>query len=306
MKNELKESIVEAAKSYITEKRISLNEHARRSDINPAYLSQMINNKGDSIADKWYYALAKSVGFELDVIYWEHINTPQYMSIIAHLEEARNMARNRILICETGSGKTYAAKRYVMTNPHDTCLITISSFHTIRNLIDDIMDNIGLQPCGNPVTRLRNIAHRLSTFQLEGHKPLIIVDECENLKASAFGVIKSLYDQLEGVCPIVLIGTSQIEAKIANMLNLNRVGLPQFHRRFKAGIRHLPPIDKTYKLFLENKVEDNKLRTYLRRICNNYGELHDYLELALREADREGVGLTYSFFLDLHGIKMKN
>jgi len=306
MKDELKKSIVEAAKSYMEDKRISLNEHARRSDINSAYLSQMINNKGDGIADKWYYALAKSVGFELDIIYWEHVNTPQYISIMAHLEEARELARNRILICDTGSGKTYAVKRYLMTNPQDTCLITISSLHTIHTLIDDIMDDIGLEPCGTPVTRLRNIAHRLSMFQLEGRKPLIIIDECENMKTSAFGVIKSLYDQLEGVCPIVLIGTSQIEAKIANMLKLNRVGLPQFHRRFKAGMHYLPPVDKTFRLFLENKVEDNRLKAYLQRICNNYGELHDYLELALKEADRLGVELTYSFFLDLHGIKIKN
>lgn len=305
MKEELRKEIVEAATLYIKEKGISLNEHARRSDINPAYLSQMINLKGE-IADKWYYSLAKSVGYSLDIIYWEHIHTPQYKAIMAHLEEARTMSRNRILIGDTGSGKTYAIKRYVMTNPQDTYLVTISSLHTIHTLIEDIMDSIGLEPCGIPVTRLRNIAHRLSMFQLEGRKPLIIIDECENMKTSAFGVIKSLYDQLEGVCPLVLIGTSQIEMKIEGLLKLNKTGMPQFHRRFKAGMRYLPPVDRTFRMFLDTKVEDNRLKAYLRRICNNYGELHDYLELALKEADRLGVDLTYSFFMDLHGIKDMN
>jgi hypothetical protein len=194
----------------------------------------------------------------------------------------------------------------MMTNPQDTYLITISSMHTVHVLIDDIMDAIGLEPCGKPVTKLRNIAHRLSICQLEGRKPLIIIDECENMKSTAFGVIKSLYDKLEGVCPIVLIGTSQIEHKIANMLKLNKVGIPQFQRRFKAGMRYLPPVDKSFRVFLDTKVEDNRLKAYLRRICNNYGELHDYLELALREADRLGQELTYGFFLDLHGIKDRN
>jgi DNA transposition AAA+ family ATPase len=305
MKEELRKEIVDAATLYIKEKGISLNEHARRSDINQAYLSQMINLKGE-IADKWYYALAKSVGYSLDIIYWEHVHTPQYKAIIAHLEESRTLSRNRILIGDTGCGKTYAIKRYVMTNPQDTYLITISTLHTLHTLIEDIMNSIGLEPCGIPVTRLRNIAHRLSMFQLEGRKPLIIIDECENMKNSAFGVIKSLYDQLEGVCPIVLIGTSQIESKIENMLKLNKVGLPQFYRRFKAGMRYLPPVDKTFRIFLDTKVEDNRLKAYLRRICNNYGELHDYLELALKEADRLGQDLTYGFFMDLHGIKDMN
>lgn len=301
----LRKEIADAAKTYIDEKTISLNELARRSDINQAYISQMMNLKGE-IADKWYYALAKGIGYPLDVVFWEHIPTAQYKAIVSHLEEARNLGRNRILIGDSGCGKTYSIDRYVMTNPQDTFRLTVSSLHTTRAVIDDIMDVIGLEPCGIPITKLRNIAHRLSMSQLEGRKPLLIVDECENLKLNAFGVIKSLYDKLEGVCPIVLIGTSQIEYKIANMLKLNKVGIPQFQRRFKAGERHLPPVDRSFKLFLENKVEDTKLRTYLRRICGNYGELHDYLELALREADRQGKELTYGFFLDLHGIQNRS
>ena len=304
MNDTLRKEITDAAKVYMEEKNLSLNELGRRNDINQAYMSQMMNGKGE-IADKWYYALAKAIGYPLDVIFWDHVATPQYKAILTHLEEARNLGRNRILIGETGSGKTYAINRYVMTNPMDTFRITISSMHTGRAVIEDIMDEIGLEPVGLPVTRLRNIAHRLSMAQLEGRKPLIIIDECENLKLVAFGIIKSLYDSLEGICPIVLIGTSQIETKISNMLRMNKVGIPQFQRRFKAGERHLPPVDRTFKLFIDTKIEDVKLKTYLRRICANYGELHDYLELALKEADRQGKELTYGFFLDLHGIQNK-
>lgn len=302
MNDTLRKEITDAAKTYVEEKSLSLNELARKTDINQAYMSQMMNLKGD-IADKWYYSLAKGIGYPLDIVFWEHVPTPQYRAIITHLEEARNLGRNRILIGDTGSGKTYAVDRYVMTNPQDTFRITISSMHTSHAVVDDIMDEIGLEPTGLPITRLRNIAHRLSMAQLEGRKPLIIIDECENLKLTAFGIIKSLYDKLEGVCPIVLIGTGQIQYKISNMLKLNKVGIPQFQRRFKAGERHLPPVDRTFKLFLDDKVDDTRLKSYLRRICNNYGELHDYLELALKEADRQGKELTYGFFLDLHGIQ---
>ena len=303
MTEQLKKEIAEAAKGYIQDKGISSNELARRSDINQAYLSQILNMNHEKIADKWFHSLAKAIGFPIDVIYWEHVPTPQYKAIITYLEEARETARNRILICETGSGKTYTIDRYVTTKPLGTFKVTVSSLHSIHILIEDIMNAIGLEPVGTPVTRLRNIAHKLSMFQLEGMKPLLIIDECENMKTTAFGLIKSLYDHLEGLCPVVLIGTSQIKQRITNMLKLNKVGIPQFQRRFAAGERYLPVIDKSFRLFLDGKVENKELRDYLRRICNNYGELHDYLEYAMREADRLGQELTYGLFCEIHGIK---
>jgi DNA transposition AAA+ family ATPase len=305
MKEELKKQIADTTKTYIDEKGISLNELARRSDINQAYLSQIINQKADGIADKWYYSLAKSIGFAIDVIYWEHIPTLQYIALVNYLEEARENGSNRTIIAPTGSGKTYAINRYLLSKPSGTFRITVSSMHTIHSVLEDIMDGIGLEPVGTPVTKLRNIAHKLSMYQLEGMKPLLIVDECENMKMSAFGLIKSLYDQLEGVCPVVLIGTDQIEHKIAKMVKLDKIGLPQFQRRFRCGQRYLPPIDRSFKLFLDSKVEDNKLKAYLRRICYNYGELHYYLETALKEADRLSRELTYGFFIEIHGIKDK-
>lgn len=303
MNEVLKKEISESAKTYIAEKGISLNELARRAEINQAYVSQIINQKTDNIADKWYYTLAKAIGFPVDVIFWEHVTTPQYKAIINYLEEARESGSNRIIIAPSGSGKTYSIDRYLLSKPQATFRMTVSSLHSIHNVIEDMMYAIGLEPVGTPVTRLRYIAHKLSMLQLEGFKPLLIIDECENMKMSSFSLIKSLYDQLEGVCPVVLIGTEQIEHKMQNLIKLNKIGIPQFYRRFKAGQRYLPAIDKTYKLFLENKIDDKKLISYLRRICNNYGELHDYLELALKEADRHGVELTYGFFCEIHGIK---
>jgi len=298
----MRKEVTAAARAYMDDKNMSLNELARRCDINQAYMSQMMNEKGD-IADKWYYALAKGVGYSLDAIYWDHVNTPTYKAIVTHLEQARSLGANRILVGEPGSGKSYAVKRYMMTNPMDTYMITISSLHNTNNVIDDIMDQIGVEPVGVLVTRLRYIAHRLSMAQLEGRKPLIIIDECENLRLTAFGVLKSLYDHLEGVCPLVLIGTDQIRMKINKLLKLNKVGIPQFQRRFKAGERTLPPVDHSYKLFLDRKVEDQKLISYLRMLCNNYGELHDFLEIALKEADRQGKDLTFDFFANLHGLQ---
>ena len=72
--------------------------------------------------------------------------------------------------------------------------------------------------------------------------------------------------------------------------------MPLFFRRFKAGIRHVRPIDRTFARFLEGRGYSKDLMKLLRLNADNYGELADYLEPSIREADRRGEPLTKEFF----------
>ena len=129
-----------------------------------------------------------------------------------------------------------------------------------------------------------------------GHKPLIIIDEAENLKLPVIQMLKGLYDNLTGYASIVMIGTSQLTDALQKMTRSNRNGAPQFFRRIKAGIKIIPVYNDYLPFFEKLKIEDKGLRKLLTAICSNYGELHDYLEPAIREADERGVELTDDFF----------
>ena len=102
--------------------------------------------------------------------------------------------------------------------------------------------------------------------------------------------MKELYDGLIGCCSIVMMGTPQLLRNIDIMRKKDKPGIPQFYRRVKFGIRVLPDIDKSFKLFL-NGIDAN-LKKFLQDNCDNYGELHDVLVPAMREADRLGEPLT--------------
>ena len=80
--------------------------------------------------------------------------------------------------------------------------------------------------------------------------------------------------------------------------------MPQFIRRFKANTVKLVPVARKYEAFL-SKVEDMKLRELLSQIADNYGELHDYLERALREADESGEPLTEALFRETYNLPAK-
>jgi hypothetical protein len=104
-----------------------------------------------------------------------------------------------------------------------------------------------------------------------------------------------MYDNLYGIAALVLIGTEQLIRNIEKMRKKNRDGMPQLYRRIKFGILHLPIIDRTFKSFLNAFVGaelPDSVVTFLRENCENYGEIHDVLVPALREADRLGQPIT--------------
>ena len=128
-------------------------------------------------------------------------------------------------------------------------------------------------------------------LKLQGLMPMIIFDEAEYMKQPALCALKELYDNLNKKCALVLIGTDQLIKNIERMRKRNKDGIPQLYRRIKFGIRVLPSIDTSFKEFL-NSIEDKELVKFLKSNCDNYGELHDALVPAMREADRIGEPLT--------------
>lgn len=56
------------------------------------------------------------------------------------------------------------------------------------------------------------------------------------------------------------------------------------------------------EFFDELGVEDEGLRDLLTSLCSNFGEMNDYLEPALREADKNGVALTEKRFRMMYGL----
>lgn len=305
MTPETKQEISQAVKIFAESKKISLNEIARRSGVNSATVSQIANGKLE-IKDHWFTLVAEFIGYHNgNSLEWPHVNTPQFKSIVTHLDDARRTGQNRTIIGETGCGKTYAINKYVRANPSNTFRITVSALHNLMAIINDIIDQVGLDNIGLRPTKVRNVARRFKYYRNEGMQPLLIIDEAENLNTVAFGMLKSLYDQMEGVCPIVLVGTGQLTRRIERMVTLNKVGMPQFQRRFKAGTRKLPVVDKNFREFLDG-VEDARLVKALRRVCRNYGELHDYMTMARQEATRMRKPLTLEIFEDATTLKLED
>jgi DNA transposition AAA+ family ATPase len=306
-----KDSIVEALQQYINEHKISQAELARQIEISPAYLSTIlnckyytkVNDKNQPIPDSWFIKIAQQVGFSISKEYWFTIPTVQFMQMISTLKNAKETGATAMIIGTSGYGKTKAIDQFVKNSPDCTYRITVSSLYRLYDIVNELGEKVGLQDMnltrsnGSSLKiRVDRIVKKLKEVKAQGKKPVIIFDEAENLEASVLKMIKGLYDALQGNCSIVMIGTEQLVVKLLNSKKRQRDGIPQLYRRFKAGLVQLSRTLDFDAFFKKLGITDKGLQNLLYELCENYGELHDYLEPTIIEADQKKVPVTEELF----------
>lgn len=302
-----KSTVEQALKQYLEEHGMSANDFAKRTEINASYVSHILNGKRSidktSIKDKYYQLIAEKIGLTFDKQYWKTLVTPQYKRMFNTLEEAKEFGITNIIIGESGSGKSYLSDLFVQANPVDTFKIVVSSLDMIGDLLDKIIDALKIATPKSKSKKIGEIAKKLKTMKLEGLNPHLIFDESEYMKQPSLCSMKELYDSLNGIAGITLIGTDQLIVKLDKLRKKNRDGIPQFYRRIKLGIRYLPSIDRSYKVFFEHLgLSDKKLEKFLKELCDNYGELHDVIVPALRQAEEHEYDVSEDFIRVMLGM----
>ena len=223
MESELKKQIVEAAKIYAADNGLSQDAMAEKSGMNISYINAMFKGmatiavKGGKmveIKDSYYKKLAKAIGYSFEPVFWEQVDTPQYVQIYTELLDARSSGRAKMLIGETGCGKTYTIDRFMIDNPVNSYRITVSGLHNLNDVINELCDLLNLTVAGSRVSKLKKIARKFYSIKLDGGKPILILDEAENLRIPALKMLKALYDAVRDFCPIVTIGTNQLSNKL--------------------------------------------------------------------------------------------
>jgi DNA transposition AAA+ family ATPase len=310
MTSEIKNQIRDAAVDYMTAKGINQTDLAGLSKLNGSYLSSILKGNyelitGDNqvmpIGDKWFVQLAETVGYRVNREFWPNVVTPQFMRMIAELKLAKSMGVHAILIGESGSGKSLCAGLFLNNNPSHTYLITINSLMRVGDVINVLYDKLRLTGSGSRALKLASVIMKLRDIKRQGGSPMLIFDESENMDNGLLKMTKGLFDGIDDYAAIVLVGTDQLIYKLERNKKANKEGGPQLYRRFKSGIRYLDAIDRRFKAVWDKLAEDGVviepgLRKLLCELCENYGELNNYLEPAIREAYEKGVALTEDFF----------
>jgi DNA transposition AAA+ family ATPase len=302
MEQSIKQTIVTKLKDYMELHQLTQADVSKKSGVRKEYINIMLkedsnfmydagNNKQGFIPAAHFHALAELCGYSIEKTYWETQPTPQTIAILANLKEAKEHGVTNVFFGETGSGKTHTIQIFASKNPHDTFVVTVGSSDNLGDLIEKVVDQLKITAGKTKAAKLRDISKRMRDLKAQGYTPQLIFDEAEYMKQPALCAMKELYDNLQHYCSIVLVGTDQLRDNLDKLRKRNKAGIPQFYRRIKFGIRVLPNIDRSYSIFIQ-EIEDKNLRKFVQKHCDNYGELHDCLVPAMREADRTKEPLT--------------
>jgi flagellar biosynthesis GTPase FlhF len=150
---EVKKQIVEASKAYASDNGLGQEAIAELAGINISYVNAMwqgnlsVKGKGDKstpIKDLYFKKVAGAVGVDCEHRYWDLVETPQFLEIYTELADSKNRGYMKMLIGETGCGKTYTVDRFARDYPANTYKVTVSNLYTIDDIINELCELVGV------------------------------------------------------------------------------------------------------------------------------------------------------------------
>lgn len=310
MENTLKDQIINAVNEFMAEHNMKPAEFARRAGVNESYFNYAYRGKylyqNTELKDSFFRKLAVAAGFKTQNNALKHINTNQYVEIISKIDEAHHNNYLNTIIGKTGCGKSYSVERYASLNPLDTIVVTINSTDDSQSIMQEIADKLSIELPFHRSRRLRRLVDQIIKLTQEGRKPVIILDEAENTKLTGLRVYKALYDLLVATeyCGLALIATPELLNTLDKAIAKGAHGMSQLKRRILAGLTILEEVKTNDfdEFFDQANITDVALRQLLKRQCENYGVLHDYVARAIRIADEESSPLTKELFCEIYNI----
>lgn len=257
--------------SYISHAR------ARNWDKVPAGNDANGNKRFTTFSDTIAKKIMIGLGMNVEAV-WEIDN---FMIINTILFEAKRHKEHRIIDGKVGSGKTFTAVSFKRQYPAETYLMTCSEDMNPKAFMIELANLVGVDSTGDRRKIRMRIADRLKSQA----NPVIIIDECENMKPATFGSIKALYDDVKDFAGIALIGANGFLDKIRKHALAGRGCFPQIYSRFSADPGQLNELSRNeVKYVCElNGIEDKSLVNRLFDTCGDYRELDRQVKRILRD-----------------------
>lgn len=212
---------------------ISQNEAAIMAGTKGATVSQVFNSKYAADDSNIYRLLGQWVGYyKLD---WQLVETSTYRYITSILEDSRKHSNVYALIGEAGCGKT-STSSYYSNSTKGAIYVQCCEFWNRKQFLREVMAALGREYSGLNITEMMaSIVDGLK----EGEKVLIL-DEADKPSDNVFIFFITLYNRLEDLSGIVMMGTPHLAKRIKKGVDLNRKGYSEIWSRLGRKFMIIP------------------------------------------------------------------
>lgn len=203
----------------------SQSKAAKALKMSAPMISQMLTGDWDKIADQQWLAAAAGMGFRGER--WEAVETADFRTLVAILDDARENSLAMAITGAAGTGKTFAVRHFAETRG-DVFVVSCDSYWTRKDFVEELLAAMGEDPAGLTLAGLtRKAVRRLRTTD----RPLVVLDEADKLSDKVLCAFVTLYNALEGICGIVMVATSHLDKKLRGGVRRNKQGYNEIWSR---------------------------------------------------------------------------
>jgi len=240
----------------------SQNKVATRLRISTATISQMINNNWDLINDSMWRRTKVNMKLDLN---WRIVPTENYKKFMSVLQTTQQRGFS-IAISETaGLGKSEAFKQYTKSYKN-VIHIECSKRWKKKTFVKHLCITAGLDSNGTEEQMIERFLDHTKGLQ----SPLIILDQVNMLKNSAFDLFVDMYNDMFGHCAFVLSGVKALKKIILSGFQNQKDGYEELWsrigRKFYEGL-HITSKKDVMLICKGNGVTDEETISFIFNTC---------------------------------------
>ncbi|MGN6601205.1 MAG: AAA family ATPase [Ginsengibacter sp.] len=248
---------------------------ASLSNVSEATGIQILKGNWKDISDAMWINVGKQIGWNTKQV--ALVETQDVRTMVEYFSIAREEGANFAIIGAPGSGKTFTAQWYANQNRKQSVYhIACSEYWNKKQFLGEILYQMGVTNTGYNVGEMMGaiVSNLRRKFQ-----PLLIIDEIDKVSDNVFYFYITLYNELKGLCGIVMMGTDYLSKRINRGVLRNTKGFKEIKSRLGQKFIELDGTDKKE----------------LAEICEAHGitdaldvtEIYNMYEGDLRALDRQ-------------------
>ena len=203
----------------------SQNKAAKALKMSAPMVSQMLTGDWDKIDDRQWFTVVAGIGFKDEK--WEAVETTDFVRLSAILADAQENALTMAITGAAGSGKSFTCRYYAETHTN-AYVISCDGDWSRKDFVEELLTVMGEETAGMSMAQMtRKVVRHLRMTET----PLIVLDEADKLSDRVLNAFITLYNQLEGICGIILIATNHLEKKLLCGVRYNKQGYNEIWSR---------------------------------------------------------------------------
>lgn len=254
-----KVKIKNALSQKMTGLQLSGNKVAPLIGISSANVSNILNDKWESISDIIWRKVMVYCGLGSE---WQAARTANMAKIFALCADAKENHVALAFSFAPGSGKSYSLTYFAANNP-DVAYVECDEYWTKKIFLQKIGQAFGLTLEGTVHDMIEILVDNVSRRT----NPLIIIDEADKLKDPVLSIFKTLFNRLLNRCGFILSGAPYFKLRIEKGVARNKQAYTEIYSRLGGEFIPLTPVgaNDIAAVCRANGVEDNTtIQTIIR------------------------------------------